>query len=215
MKKLLVAICAMMLSASSFAQYSSGGFTLDQENVYWGFRVGLSSARISVEHGDGLDARAGLTLGGVVGLRCSNSVPVFLESGLYYTERGGKKDDYKVRLSYLEVPVLIKYGIQPFKNQEGLKDLAFIPFFGPTFAIGIAGQTKDFDDNGKSYKHDSFGTDNDRFKRFDCGVKLGCGIEYNMVYLEAGYQWGVANISNDDNNDARNNNFFLNFGVNF
>ena len=42
MKKVLVAIVALFCSVSSFAQYSSGGFSLDEENLYWGVRFGLT-----------------------------------------------------------------------------------------------------------------------------------------------------------------------------
>ena len=49
-------------------------------------------------------SKVGLTLAGVVGLRLSSSTPVFLESGLYYTQRGGKEGEQK-RLP--EIPALV------------------------------------------------------------------------------------------------------------
>ena len=213
MKKFLVAICAMVLSAPAFAQYSSGGFTLDEENMYWGIRVGLSNAHMAGNHGFSLDSRGGLNLGGVVGLRCSNSVPVFLESGVYYTEKGGKADSRKSRLSYVEIPVLIKYGVKLSESVPGLKDMAVIPFFGPTFSFGVGGKTEVEGDDGVTKKRDSFSSRS--FSRFDLGLKGGVGIEYNMIYLELGYQWGLTNISQNDLSDAYNRAFFLNFGVNF
>lgn len=214
MKKILVAICAMVLSAPAFAQYSSGGFTLDEENVYWGVRIGLSNAHMAGTHGFSLDSRAGLNLGGVVGLRCSNSVPVFLESGLYYSEKGGKSTLTKSRLSYVEIPVLIKYGVKLSETTPGLKDMAVIPFFGPTFAFGVGGKTEvEGMTQAGVEKWDSFSSR--RYSRFDMGLKTGVGIEYNMIYLELGYQWGLTNISQNDGFDAYNRAFFLNFGVNF
>ena len=42
MKKFFTAIVAMMLAVPSFAQFSSGGFELDKQNVYWGARMGLA-----------------------------------------------------------------------------------------------------------------------------------------------------------------------------
>jgi hypothetical protein len=36
-----------------------------------------------------------------------------------------------------------------------------------------------------------------------------------MLYLEAGYQLGLANIADNDNNTAHANQMFINFGVNF
>ena len=36
-----------------------------------------------------------------------------------------------------------------------------------------------------------------------------------MVYAEAGFDFGLANISKDDFQSVRNRSFFLNVGVNF
>lgn len=199
MKKLLAAICLMILSAPAFAQMQSGGFHLDRRSTYYGLRLGFTSASIGGDYD--LDSRAGLTIGGIVGLKCSPSVPLFLESGLYYTEKGGKEGHVKVREDYLEIPFLMKYGF----NVGG--DVAILPYVGPTFGFGIAGKTKidgletdTFDDNG--------------MKRFDVGIKLGCGVEWNMLYGELGYHWGVTNIS-DNELDAFNRAFYMNIGINF
>ena len=52
MKKLLVSIVAVLLAAPSFAQFSSGGFALDKESVYYGVRLGITSATLT---GDDID----------------------------------------------------------------------------------------------------------------------------------------------------------------
>ena len=127
MKKLLIACIACLFAAPSFAQFSSGGFSLDEEHTYWGLRLGMSFGGIGGDiESDG--GRTGMTLGGVIGVRVTDSAPVFVESGLYYTERGGKniKSKYleandqtklpKGHLNYLEVPVLIKYGFTTEEN---------------------------------------------------------------------------------------------------
>lgn len=209
MKKILLAIVALVASLPTFAQYSSGGFTLDEENLYYGIRIGMNASHIGGDAAkfapDG--SKAGLTLAGVIGLRLSDTTPIFLESGLYYTEKGGKGTDTGVdpvktnattSLNYLEIPVLVKYGV------KATDDIAVLPFFGPYFATAIGGKTN---------KHSAF--NKDYFKHFDTGFKLGCGMEYNMLYLELGYQFGLTNISKNDDFSAHNGNFFANFGVNF
>ena len=151
-----------------------------------------------------LDSKTGMNLAGVVGLRLSDTTPVFVESGLYYTERGAKKNKDKVGLTYFEVPILIKYGIQ------ATDDIAILPYVGPYFSYGIAGQRKDKLNNisRSSYKD---------FSHWDMGFKVGCGAEYNKLYLEAGYQFGVANIAKENSNDleASGHAFYVNLGVNF
>ena len=207
MKKFFTAIVAMMLAVPSFAQFASGGFELDKNNVYYGARMGLNLASMS---GDGLKdfdgMRAGLNLGGVVGLRVSSKSPVFLESGFYYTQRGGNNDDVKMTLKYLEVPLVIKYGI------KATDDIAVLPFLGPYFSYAIGGRFKGKDKMGVKIDESSFNAVN----HGDMGLKLGCGMEYDMLYLEAGYQFGIANIADDDIDDPIHSNaLFINFCVNF
>lgn len=224
MKKVLVAIVAMFCSMSSFAQYSSGGFSLDEENVYWGVRFGMTAASLS---GDlDVSTKAGMTLAGVVGLRPSDNTPVFIESGLYYTERGGKSGSpYKgvrdnegkvgsvsrVGYNILEIPLTIKYGL---KVSE---EIAVLPFFGPYFSYAFSGKTKQAEEGKES---ESVGTFDEKkafhggLNRASMGVKLGVGAEYNKIYLEVGYQFGITNIAKRDGFSGRSNAFFANIGVN-
>lgn len=204
MKKIIVGIMAVLFSAPSFAQFTSGGFSLDENSVYYGVRIGINFARLGGDLYDDLGTKVGMNLGGVIGLRLSQSAPVFLESGLYYTERGGKDGKDKASLTYLEIPILIKYGFQVDD------DVVLLPYIGPYFSYGIAGKTKikELDINESSY---------DSFRHGDMGFKLGCGVEYNNLYAEAGYQFGVTNIAKDNPGDleSRGSAFFVNIGVNF
>lgn len=205
MKKFFTAIVAMMLAVPSMAQYASGGFELDRSNLYYGARMGLNLASMS---GDGVDTdgmKTGLNLAGVIGMRVSQTSPVFLESGLYYTQRGGKNGDNKMTLKYLEIPVVIKYGV------KATDDIALLPFIGPYFSYGIGGRTKNKVE-GVKIDESSFNYVN----HGDMGLKLGCGAEYDMLYLEVGYQFGIANIADDDIDDTVHGNaLFINFGINF
>ena len=198
MKKFLVAIIALFCSVSSFGQYSSGGFDLDKENVYYGVRFGGTLASISGDKSIG--TKVGLTLAGVIGLRLSSSSPVFLESGLYYTQRGAKNDLYEITHNNLEIPLVVKYG---FKATD---EIALLPFIGPYFAYAVSADQKALDDKIE---------DPNRVYRNNMGFKLGCGAEYNKLYLELGYQFGITNIWDSDAITGHNNALFLNFGVNF
>ena len=42
MRKFLIAIVACMFAAPSFAQFTSGGFSFDEEHLYWGVRFGIN-----------------------------------------------------------------------------------------------------------------------------------------------------------------------------
>lgn len=200
MKKFLVAIVAVLFAAPSFAQYSSGGFSLSESTVYYGARVGLNVGWISGDV-DGYGAKAGMNIGGVLGLRVSDATPVFLESGLYFAMQGAKDGKDEINLNYLEIPLLIKYGVQV------TDEIALLPYLGPTFGLGISGKIKPGSTG-------SFSSDGG-FNRPDVGIKFGCGAEYNKLYLETGLKFGVTNILDSDDDAAHNGAWYLNFGVNF
>ena len=197
MKKIFAAIVAVLFAAPSFAQMGSGGFSLNESTVYYGIRMGVNFSTITGDLVD-VDSKAGMTLGGVVGLRVSDTTPIFVESGLYYSGRGAK--DFS--LNYLELPVLIKYGIQ------ATDDIAILPYIGPYFSYGVGGKYKTLDGKRSSYN---------MVKHPDMGFKLGCGAEYNKLYAELGYQFGVMDIAKENAGDfaAHTGNFFINVGVNF
>ncbi len=209
MKKILVAIMAVLFAAPSFAQYSSGGFSLSESSLYYGIRLGMNVATLTGDVVDDLGSKVGLNFGGTVGLRLSDSTPLFLESGLYYTGCGAKKKKNSVSMNYLELPLLIKYGIQ------ATDDIAVLPFIGPTFRYGLFGGKTKISGVGK---YDTFG--DGKYKRADMGIKVGCGAEYNKLYVELGYQFGITNIAdweieNHDDASVHNGALFINLGVNF
>lgn len=207
MKKFFVSMVALLTSMSSFAQFSSGGFNLDEESIYWGVRFGLTGATLTGDLDMGM--KTGMTLAGVVGLRASDSTPVFLESGLYYTERGGKDGKARVGYNNLEIPIIVKYGI------KATDEIALLPFIGPYFSYAFSGKTK-IEKDGATV---SVGTFDEKkwtgLKRPNMGFKIGCGAEYNKLYLEVGYQLGITNQSKDDDLSVHSNALFVNFGVNF
>lgn len=201
MKKVMTMLVALVASTTMFAQTSSGSFQFDESRLYFGARLGLSMA--GVTHAG---SKAGLTLGGVVGLRVSDTVPVFLESGLSYTQRGGKEDGTTLGLNYLELPVLIKYGI-PVAN-----DVHVMPLIGPYFSYAISGRIKNKNvDPGMDISSFRDGW----YKHPDMGIKVGCGAEFNNLYLELAYKFGIANIADNNLESAHGHAFTLEFGVNF
>lgn len=212
MKKVLMSIVAVLFAASSFAQTNSGGFSLSESTVYYGARIGMNVSTITGDNTDDAKSKAGLTLGGVLGLRISDATPLFLESGLYFTQYGanGSGKSY-TNINYLEIPVLIKYGFQV------TDEISVLPYVGPTIALGITAKSKWPDptptDPDNYSTTSGFGDNN--LNRPNVGIKLGCGAEWNKLYLELGYHFGVTNIADSDKISQHNGNLFINFGVNF
>lgn len=178
---------------------------------YYGLRIGVNFARVSASDDiHACDRRARLNLGAVVGYGLVSSAPLYLETGLGYTAKGGKKSskggetDYN--LDYLQIPLVLKY-IYTSDGGFGIQ-----PFFGGYFSCGIAGSVKDY---VTETSYSSFSDNPDAYKRFDGGLRFGVGLSYSVAYIEMSYELGLANISHDTFNPAHNRDFMLIFGVNF
>ncbi len=179
--------------------------------AYLGVRLGPAFTYVTSDDArlDGGKWQTGLNVGVVGGFALSESTPVFMETGLYYIEKGGKKDlgggkKMTYDLNYLEIPVLVKY------KYEVDTEFTVEPFAGGYFAMGVGGKIKNF---AEREAQSSFRSNN--FRRFDGGLRLGCGVGYDMFYADLTYDLGLANICHDDFDKARNRALIFNFGVNF
>ena len=179
-------------------------------DMYTGVRLGPSFSTVSSDDKalDGGSSQTGLNVGVVVGLSLAGSTPVYLETGLMYNEKGGKNvyEGKKMTydLNYLEVPLVVKY----IYNVDG--GFSVQPFAGGYFACGVGGKIKNY---GDRVAESSFSKK--YFKRFDSGLRVGCGVGYDVFYADLSYDIGLANICHDEFDKSRNGCLMLNFGVNF
>ena len=220
MKKLFAILFATALTLPMFAQYGriypgrptrpmppTRSYHYDN---YYGLRLGAGFTTVNSDDSrlDGGTSKAGLNLGFAAGFQIVPSSPLYFETGLYYTEKGGKGSlggqSFTYGMNYLEVPLLMKY-------QYNMTPRTSIqPFFGVYGAIGVSGEIKDF----QQHRADSSFSD-DAFKRLDGGLRLGCGLQHDFLYAEIGYDIGLANVSRDNFNTAHTGCLFANIGVNF
>lgn len=211
MKKLILSIMTIVLSIPAMAQSNMTTEDYKKEYLYYyGLRLGMNLSTVSSDDSDldGGSIQAGLNIGFLAGFQLSPLAPVYLESGLFYTEKGGKGKNKGEKvtfdLNYLQVPIVIKYKF----DVDG--DLSVHPFAGGYLSYGIGGRIKYYK---QEVKKRAFCEDN--FKRFDGGIRLGCGFEYQILYGEMAYDLGIANIGHDDFGSSKNGCFTINFGVNF
>lgn len=178
---------------------------------YYGLRIGPSFSYVNSDDSrlDGGNWQTGLNVGVVAGIPLSNTQPIYMETGLSYIEKGGKKDlagnkNMTYDLNYLEVPVVLKYkyNIDPHFSIQ--------PQVGGYFAVGVGGKIKNFEEREAQ---SSFNENN--FRRLDGGLRVGCGVAYDMFYCDLTYDIGLANICHDTFDTSRNGSIQLNFGVNF
>ena len=178
---------------------------------YYGLRIGPSFSTVNSDDKtlDGGKTQTGLSVGAVAGIALSNRAPVYFETGLFYTEKGGKKklsDGKKMTydLNYLEVPLTVKYAYSPDSH------FSIQPFAGGYLACGVGGKIKNYRERESESSFSS-----DRFKRFDGGLRVGCGLAYDMFYADISYDIGLANICHDEFDTSHNGCLSLNVGVNF
>ena len=188
------------------SHYATDSYRHAGYDSYLGLRVGLSAATVNADnhHLDGGSPKAGLNLGFVAGIQVAPATPLYLETGLSYVEKGGKASSCTYNMNYLEVPFLIKYQ----HNFDRLTSLQ--PFAGVYCAAGISGNIKEQD-----LRHSYSSFSDTAFKRFDGGLRIGCGLQFDHLYAELGYDMGLANVSHDDYDTAHTGCFFANVGVNF
>ena len=136
-KYLIMTLAALTLSATAGAQayknsryYNERTGHLDysqrhndsffgQSANYYGLRIGPSFSTVNSDDDnlDGGKSQTGLNVGAVVGFSLSPQAPLYLETGLFYNEKGGKKNlsngkKMTYDLNYLEMPVVVKYAIE-------------------------------------------------------------------------------------------------------
>ena len=225
-KTLLLSLLCMILAMPAMAQpgYRYGrGYNPRVQTVgrhgneyvawhsyYVGLRVGLNASHVNSDSPllDGSSVKSGLNIGIAAGTQLSYRAPLFIESGLYYSQKGGKSDSgsgkFTYDLNYLEVPLIIKY-----KHFVGYQT-SIQPYAGGYLAVATDGQIKNY---GTRTAFSSY--DDGYINRFDGGLKIGCGVGYNMLYLDASYDIGLANIGQDNFDDTHNGCFTINLGVNF
>ncbi len=158
---------------------------------------------------DGGNWQTGLNVGVVAGIALSDYQPFYLEGGLYYIEKGGSKKletgkKMTYDLNYLEIPVVFKYkyNVDPHFSIQ--------PQVGGYFATGVGGKIKNYQNR---QAENSFSED--YFRRLDGGIRIGCGVAYDLFYADLTYDIGLANIGHDVFDKTRNGGLQLNVGVNF
>lgn len=190
----------------------SSNWRWHNQDVYYGFRIGPSFSTVSSDdkYLDGGSVKTGLNVGMATGFSIGHLSPLYFETGVYYTEKGGKgKSDgarFTYNLDYLEMPLVFKY----FLDVD--RDFSIQPFLGGYLACGVGGKIKDF---GHREAYSSFSDSPYSFQRFDGGVRLGCGVQYDLLYVDLTYDLGLANVSRDDFDESRNSTLMLNVGINF
>ena len=179
---------------------------------YVGLRIGPSFSTVNSDdkYLDGGNMKAGVNVGLSVGLPLTQAAPLYFEPGLYFTQKGGngrhEGDTFHYNLDYLEVPLVLKYRA-PLNEH-----LSIDPYLGMYGAVGVSGKIKNY---GQREAYNSFSSsDKNSFRRGDAGIKIGCGVSYDLLYVDLSYDWGLANICHDGFDTSHNSALILIVGLN-
>lgn len=222
---MMITMLAVLTAMPSMAQYGRRHYSrsitprhtnyhsytprsLTSDLTYFGIRIGPTVSTINADDIalDGDSPKSGFSLGVTCGVRVAPATPLYLETGLSYIEKGGKggpNGTTSYSMNYLEAPFLMKY------KHTLAQDFSIQPFAGVYCAAGVSGKIREQNQR----KVQSSFADN-AFKRFDGGLRIGCGLQYDYLYTELGYDIGLSNIERDDFNTANTGCFFVSVGLN-
>src|SRR5690554_4565202 len=112
MKKLIVAVITLFLGTTAFAQ-----------EIDLGIKAGVNFANISDVNVD-LSSRTGFQAGIFAGIKFTDKVGV--QADLLYSQQGAEFDAGKFDLSYVNVPVVLKYYVVQGLNLQAGPQFGFI-----------------------------------------------------------------------------------------
>lgn len=211
MKKALLLFALVAISAVSINA---------QDNLKWGVMAGMNVSKYTIT---GFDSRIGFHAGVKAELGLSqdaNGSGAYLDFAALLTLKGAKIDggsvaSIKFNPYYLEVPVRVgyKYAVN--------NDFSLFGSVGPYMAVGLFGKAKakvdgDIADiaelESNSMSEDIFGDDG--LKRFDFGLGLKAGVEFNKKYQVAiSYDFGLVEVIKEAG--MKNRNLMISLGYLF
>lgn len=164
-------------------------------------RAGLNISKIKTD-GMTFDGKAGFHVGGVYQHLLTSQAPIYIETGLYVSQKGFSADsDYKANAFYFEVPLLVNY-----KFLAG-DEFIIYPSAGFYYGLGFAGKMKT-----GGVKSDTFG-DNGFMERSDFGVRGTCTLEWRSYLASVGYDYSLFDAGKGGK--AKNRTFFISVGYKF
>lgn len=158
------------------------GYTAQAQTTY-GPKAGVNISSLSGDDADGLKSLVGFHAGGFVNFAVANSVQVQPE--LLFSTGGAKKGDVKWNLSYITIPVLVKYATKS----------GFFGEVGPQIGLLMGAKAKA---SGESVDVKEY------FKSTDFGAAIGVGYKHSSgIGGNVRYTLGLSNIGDAEGSDLK------------
>ncbi|REL38835.1 PorT family protein [Rhodohalobacter sp. SW132] len=207
MKKLTTAVLSIFVIVSFGLTHQVNA----QSPIDFGVKGGLNFATLSSD--DDVDSRSGFHAGLVLDFSLP-MLPLGVESGLYYTQKGAEFTEEGItitgKLDYIEIPVLAKISVGP----PG----PFSPHIvaGPYAAYNINSELE-ASSGSASFSEDFSNETTD----LDFGGIVGVGADFNFgitkLNVSARYSFGFSNINDTEFevDDEKNRVFMISAGIMF
>jgi len=177
MKKIFFFVTVLLLTVS---------IVIAQE-VHFGIKAGVNVASAYVSPGSDYNSKAGLHVGGLAHIHLSKSFA--LQPEVVYSMQGGKVDDAKLKLNYINIPFLVQY----------MTDNGFRLQTGPQLGLLVSAKTKvgDVEVDRK-----------DNFTSTDFSWTFGAGYLFPEGFgLDARYNLGISDVWDASSTKIKNSVF--------
>jgi len=207
MKKIILSSLFVLAVSLTYAQKAE-----------FGIKGGLNSSNFSGDT-DGTDfkSRFGFNLGVFAAIKLSEKIT--LQPEILFSTQGAEAEnieafvddmlftgDVKFNLSYINVPVMIKYYVVDKFNLEAGPQIGFLT--SAKTSTKLDGYSQTFDEEAKKY-----------FESVDFGLNFGAGYDFTKnVSAGVRYNLGLSNILKTelgDNSESQNSVFSLSVGYKF
>ena len=204
-KKILIAVCLFGLISANAQESSS-----KTSNATFGLKGGVNFTNLYIDEVDDANMLVSFNAGMFVELPLSQGVAIVPE--INFSRKGsevqntilGETYKSKFKLSYLEIPVLLKLNLVENFNLHA----------GPYFAYLLDAKTDVVDESGDNVT--TFTYDTDDFNKLDYGLSVGLGFDFDAISIGARYNHGLNEIDKDNNlNGAKNSAWNLYLALKF
>lgn len=182
MKKLIVAVLTLFIGTTAFSQ-----------ELDLGVKAGVNFSKISDV--DNLSNKTGFQAGVFAGIKFTDKVGI--QADLLYSQQGAEFDAGEFDLTYVNVPVVLKYYLIQGLNVQA----------GPQFGFVV-------DDNIKTV----IGNIENQIEaeKTDVSGVIGAGYDFPFgVRLDARYNFGLSDVSKVNGAEGKNSVFSIALGYSF
>ena len=154
------------------------------QDTQFGIKAGVNASSVDITNGDDYNSKAGLHVGGLAHIHITRHFA--LQPELVFSMQGGEDGSEKLKLNYINVPLLAQYMTRDgFRLQTG-------PQIG--FLTSAESEVGDLEIDAK-----------DDVKSVDFSWTFGAGYLFPSGFgIDARYNHGISNISDDSDFEARN-----------